>query len=81
MLKRGQFYDTKDNSLLLVWGKSFTKKYRYYIATWKKYCPNYQIHEWNETNFDVDQNLYCKEAYKAKKWAFVSDYARLKIIL
>ena len=61
-------------------GNPLPKKYRYYIATWKKYCPNYQIHEWNETNFDVDQNLYCKEAYKAKKWAFVSDYARLKII-
>lgn len=49
-----------------------------YIASWKKYCPDYEIIEWNESNFDVTENAYCKEAYEAKKWAFVSDYARLK---
>lgn len=51
-----------------------------YINTWKKYCPDYRIIEWNEDNFDVNQNRYCKEAYEAKKWAFVSDYARLKVL-
>lgn len=51
-----------------------------YIETWKKYCPDYEIIEWNEDNFDVNQNLYCKEAYEAKKWAFVSDYVRLKVL-
>ena len=51
-----------------------------YIETWKKYCPDYEIIEWNENNFDVTQNQYCKEAYEAKKWAFVSDYARLKVL-
>lgn len=51
-----------------------------YINTWKKYCPDYQIIEWNENNFDVNQNLYCKEAYSAKKWAFVSDYVRIKVL-
>ena len=50
------------------------------IETWKKYCPDYEIIEWNETNFDVNQNQYCKEAYAAKKWAFVSDYARFWIL-
>lgn len=48
-----------------------------YIATWKKYCPDYQIMEWNEDNFDINSCDYVKEAYGAKKWAFVSDYVRL----
>ncbi len=47
------------------------------IESWKKYCPDYEIIEWNETNFDVNCCQYVKEAYESKKWAFVSDYARL----
>ena len=47
------------------------------IESWKKYCPDYEIIEWNETNFPMDYNDYVKEAYEAKKWAFVSDVARL----
>lgn len=47
------------------------------IASWRKYCPGYQIIEWNETNFDINYNDYMREAYEAKKWAFVSDVARL----
>lgn len=47
------------------------------IESWKKYCPDYEIIEWNETNFNLNYNDYVKEAYKAKKWAFVSDVARL----
>lgn len=47
------------------------------IASWKKYCPDYEIIEWNESNFDVNFCAYTKEAYEAKKWAFVSDVARL----
>lgn len=50
------------------------------IKSWRRYCPDYKIIEWNETNFDVNQNKYCKQAYEAKKWAFVSDYARLAIL-
>lgn len=50
------------------------------IKSWKKYCPDYEIICWNEDNFDLSQNRYMKEAYEAGKWAFVSDYARLKII-
>lgn len=46
------------------------------IESWKKYCPGYEIKEWNESNFDIDYNAYSKEAYNAKKWAFVSDIAR-----
>lgn len=48
-----------------------------YIDSWKKYCPDYTIKEWNEENFDITSCRYVKEAYKAKKWAFVTDYVRL----
>lgn len=47
------------------------------IDSWKKYCPDYEIMEWNENNFNLEMNDYVKEAYVAKKWAFVSDVARL----
>lgn len=50
------------------------------IASWRKYCPDYEIVEWNEKNFDIDCCNYVKEAYEAKKWAFVSDYARFYIL-
>ena len=50
------------------------------IESWKKYCPEYEIIEWNEDNFDLTENRYAREAYEQKKWAFVSDYARLKIV-
>lgn len=61
-------------------GNPIPEEYKKYIRTWKTFCPDYIIKEWTEDNFDVTQNSYCKEAYEAKKWAFVSDYARLKII-
>lgn len=47
------------------------------IASWKKNCPDYIIKEWNEDNFDLDSNLYVRQAYDCRKFAFVSDYARL----
>lgn len=50
------------------------------IASWKKYFPDYEIKEWNESNFNFNCNAYVKEAYEAKKWAFVSDYARFWIL-
>ena len=50
------------------------------IASWRKFCPYYEIIEWNETNFDINCCDYAREAYDAKKWAFVSDYARFKIL-
>lgn len=50
------------------------------IKSWKKYCPDYEIIEWTEENFDVNANQYCRDAYKEKKWAFVTDYARLAIL-
>lgn len=50
------------------------------IDSWKKICPDYEIIEWNERNFDVNLNAYTRRCYKEKKYAFLSDYARLWIL-
>ena len=51
------------------------------IESWKKYCPDYEITEWNESNYDIDSApLYVRQAYEAKKWGFVPDYIRLELI-
>ncbi len=50
------------------------------IESWKRYCPEYKIVCHNEDNFDITENRYAREAYEAGKWAFVSDYARLKVL-
>ncbi len=50
------------------------------MASWKQYCPDWEIREWNEENFDVSAMPYTQEAYEAKKWAFVSDVARLHAV-
>ena len=50
------------------------------ITSWKQYCPDWKIKEWNESNFDITRMPYMQEAYENKKWAFVSDVARLLIV-
>ena len=57
-----------------------TKLVQKCIASWKKYCPDYEIIEWNETNFDVNKNAYTKMCYEQKKYAFLTDYIRLIVI-
>jgi hypothetical protein len=47
------------------------------IASWKKYCPDWEIIEWNESNFDVNQCAYTKFCYENKRYAYLSDYVRL----
>lgn len=61
-------------------GNKKTKAVEKCIASWRKYCPDYEIIEWNEENFDVNQNPYIKYCYDNKKWAFLSDLARLIIV-
>lgn len=61
-------------------GNPLPKSAQKCIASWKKYLPDYEIKEWNESNFDVNIIPYTAEAYKAKKYAFVSDYARFWIL-
>lgn len=50
------------------------------IASWKKFCPDYEIIEWNEDNFDINKNEYTKMCYEQKKYAFLSDYVRLLVV-
>jgi len=50
------------------------------IESWRRFFPDYEIIEWNESNFNVKANDYIYEAYKLKKYAFVSDFARFYIL-
>ena len=50
------------------------------IESWKTILPEYEIIEWNKENFDYKTNMYCREAYQKKKWAFVSDFVRIKVL-
>lgn len=50
------------------------------IASWIKYCPDYEIIEWNESNFDIDLNSYTQMCYEQKKYAFLADYVRLLVV-
>lgn len=56
------------------------KEFQEYMESWGKYCPDYEIIRWDESNYDVEKNTYMRQAYEAKKWGFVPDYARLDII-
>lgn len=59
--------------------KRKTKLIKDCIKSWKKYCPDFEIIEWNEKNTDLSIP-FVQEAYQAKKWAFVADYIRLKVL-
>ena len=50
------------------------------IASWKKYCPDYNIIEWNEDNYNVYSTPYTRYCYENKKWAYLSDYVRLDVV-
>lgn len=50
------------------------------IESWKKNSPDYEIIRWDETNSNLYENDYIREAYESKKWAFVTDYIRLKVL-
>ncbi len=51
------------------------------IASWEKYCPDYEIVRWDESNFDLDYCPYVREAFEAKKWAFITDVVRLYVLV
>lgn len=58
-------------------GKEKPEEAKRCIKSWKNILPDYQIKEWNESNFDISQNRYVLEAYEVRKYAFVTDYVRL----
>lgn len=57
--------------------KAMDEKIYKHISTWKKHLPDWEFICWNEENFDVEKFQYAKEAYENKKYAFVSDVARM----
>ena len=61
-------------------GKPLPKLAKKCIKSWKKYLPDYEIIEWNESNVNLEECPFIKEAYANKKWAFVADYTRTKVI-
>ena len=61
-------------------GNPLPDKYKMWMESWHKYCPDYKIIEWNEDNYDISKIKYMEQAYKQKKWGFVPDVARLDII-
>ena len=61
-------------------GGTISPENRKCMESWEKYCPDYKIIEWNEQNFEISKNRYVQQAYEAKKYAFVSDYARLAVV-
>lgn len=61
-------------------GNPFPEVVKKCMESWKKYCPDYRIVEWNESNFNIHCCKYVEEAYNEKKWAFVSDYCRFFVL-
>ncbi len=61
-------------------GAELPEKDKECIESWKKFCPDYKIVRWDETNYDLTKNKYMHEAYTNKKWGFVPDYARFDIV-
>lgn len=88
MQHKGNFYFNKKNEISIpktihyCWFGNNKKKdlHERCIQSWKTKCPDYEIIEWNETNYNVHKVRYMSEAYKCGKWAFVADYARLDIL-
>lgn len=65
-----------------VWvgGKDKPKDIKRCMHTWQRHLKDYEIIEWNESNFDINSHPFLIKAYKARKWAFVSDYIRAYVI-
>ena len=61
-------------------GKTIPENLQKCIDSWHKYCPDYEIIEWNENNYDLDKHPYMRQAYEAGAYGFLPDYARLDIL-
>lgn len=60
--------------------KEIPEKNKRCIESWKKYCPDYEILEWNEENYDLRKNRYMYQAYQTGKYGYVPDYARIDLL-
>ena len=61
-------------------GKKLPDNLKKCIESWRKFCPDYEIIEWNEDNYDIDKHPYMREAYDAGAYGFVPDFARLDLL-
>lgn len=61
-------------------GKDIPDKNKKWMESWQKFCPDYEIKRWDESNYDISKNRFMLQAYEEKQWAFVPDYARLDIV-
>lgn len=64
--RKGWIHDTEENTLLLVWKRKKSKLALKCIRSWRQYCPEYEVIEWNEENFDIDMNGYTRMCYAEK---------------
>lgn len=65
-----------------IWfgGREKTALHQRCIESWHRFCPDFQILEWNEGNYNIHKTRYMKQAYENQKWAYVSDYARMDVL-
>ena len=61
-------------------GKPLPKAAKKCIASWQRFFPDWEIREWNESNFDVHGHPYAAMAYRKKRWAYLSDVVRLIVM-
>ena len=60
--------------------KAIPKQQEKWMESWTRFCPDYEIVRWDESNYDVHKIPYISEAYNSAKYSFVSDYARLDVL-
>lgn len=65
-----------------VWlgGKPLPANVRSCINSWKKHCPDWEICQWDESNFDIKKYRWVRESMAAKKYAFAADFIRLHVL-
>lgn len=61
-------------------GKEIPDSLKKCIESWQKFCPDYKIKKWDERNYNIEKNIYMKNAYETGNYGFVPDYARLDIL-
>jgi hypothetical protein len=61
-------------------GKALPDGLKKCLESWEKYCPDYEIIEWNEDNYDITKHPYMEQAYKSGAFGYVPDYARIDIL-
>lgn len=61
-------------------GRPLPDSVKVYMDSWRMYLPDFELKQWNESNFDINARVYTREAYYAHKYAFVSDVARLEAL-